>query len=149
MAMPRPNTSTTLYIQTHLCHRRTSTEGLAIPCLRLLQAKIKINEVDGRRVHDFTCNAVNCKGKGLDGRRVRRYLDTGDSKSTSSLRRHAIKCWGPEIVSQADKANDLGIARDTVKDAELKDGSITAVFERTGKGKISYSHRPHTNVEIR
>lgn len=88
-------------------------------------------------------------GKGLDGRRVRRYLDTGDSKSTSSLRRHAIKCWGYEIVSQANNAVDLGVARDAVKEAELKDGSITAVFERAGKGKLTYSHRPHTNAQTR
>jgi hypothetical protein len=119
------------------------------PIYAFFQAKISIKEVDGRRVHDFTCNAVSCKGKGLDGRRVRRYLDTGDSKSTSSLRRHAIKCWGGDIISQADKANDLGTARDAVKGAELKDGSITAVFERTAKGKITYSHRPHTNAETR
>lgn len=98
-------------------------------------------------MHDFTFNAVNYKGKGLDGRRVRRYLDTGDSKSTSSLRRHATKCWGAEIVSQADKANDLGVAREAIRGVELRDGSITAAFERTGKGRITYSHRPHTNAE--
>ena len=130
-----------------MCHHRASTEGLAIP--HFFQAKIAINEVEERRVHDFTCNALNCKGKGSDGRRVRRYLDTGDSKLTSSLRRHAIKCWRADIVSQADKVNNIGIARDAVKGAVLKDGSITAAFERTGKGKIVYSHRPHTNAETR
>ena len=29
----------------------------------------------------------------------------------------------------------------------LRDGSITAVFERTGKGKVTYSHRPQTENE--
>ena len=29
----------------------------------------------------------------------------------------------------------------------LRDGSITAVFERTGNGKVTYSHRPHTENE--
>ena len=100
-------------------------------------------------MHDFTCNAKNCKGKGKTPRQVRRYLDTGDSKSTGSLRRHAKLCWGSDIVAQADATKDVGIARAGLKDAELKDGSITAVFERTGKGKITYSHRPHTHAETR
>ena len=40
-------------------------------------------------------------------------------------------------------------AREALKGAELRDGSITAVFEQTGKGKISYSHRTHTEQETR
>ena len=32
---------------------------------------------------------------------------------------------------------------------QLVDGSITAHFERKGKEKITYSHRPHTKAETR
>jgi hypothetical protein len=74
-------------------------------------------------------------------------LVSRDSKSTSSLRRHATKCWGAKIVSQADKANDLGVAREAIRGVELRDRSITAAFERTGKGRITYSHHPRTNAE--
>ncbi|KDR81296.1 hypothetical protein GALMADRAFT_241794 [Galerina marginata CBS 339.88] len=44
-----------------------------------------IEYVNGRRVHVFECTAKPCKGRG--GRYVRRYLDTGDAKSTGNLRR--------------------------------------------------------------
>jgi len=78
---------------------------------------------------------------------VRRYLDTGDKSSTGGLRWHAILCWGEEVVKEACATKNIETARDGLNRAELKDGSITAVFERTGKGKISYSHRQHTKVE--
>ena len=53
---------------------------------------------------------------------------------------HAIKCWGQEIVEKSEEAKNIASAREVLKGAELCDGSITAVFERTGKGKVTYSH---------
>ena len=100
-------------------------------------------------MHDFTCNAKHCKGKGKYPQQVCRYLDTRDNKSTGSLHCHAKLCWGDEIVAKADETKDVGIAHAGLKGAKLKDGSITAVFKRTGKGKVTYSHRPHTNAETR
>lgn len=101
-------------------------------------------DAKGRRAHEFRCTAVHCKGK----RFVRRFLDTSDRKSTSNLKRHATVCWGPEVVGDALEAK-VGIksARQTLSD--MKDGSITASFERKGKGKVSYSHRQHTKAETR
>jgi hypothetical protein len=80
---------------------------------------------------------------------VRRYLDTMDRKSTSNLKRHATVCWGAETVDGALEAKvDISSARATL--GNLKDGSITAAFQRRkGKGKVSYSHRQHTRVETR
>jgi hypothetical protein len=80
---------------------------------------------------------------------VRRYLDTSDRKSTGNLRQHAKMCWGDETVKGADNCRDVDLARDALKKATIKDGSITAAFERTGKGKITYSHRQHTRTETR
>jgi hypothetical protein len=113
------------------------------------QSKIDIVHVDGRKCHEFTCNAKNCKGKGQNPRVVRRYLDTKDKTSTKTLRAHAIKCWGSEIVEKSEDAKNIASAREALKGAELRDGSITAVFERTGKGKVMYSHRAHTAEETR
>ena len=70
---------------------------------------------------------------------VRQYLDTTDSKSTSNLKHHAIMCWGTENVDRALAAK-VNIEEAHVTLAGLKDGSITATFERSGKGKVSYSH---------
>jgi hypothetical protein len=114
-----------------------------------LHADVAINYVDGRRVHDFTCSIKNCKEKGKIPRLVRRYLDTTDHKSTSSLGCHAKQCWGEETVTKAAEAKNVQVVREGLKTAELKDGSIMAVFERTGKGKVTCSHRPHTNEETR
>ena len=105
--------------------------------------------MDGRRVHDFSCAAKQCKGKGKNPWLVRRYLDTRDRKSTSGLRRHANICWGEEIVKGAAEAKDIASAQDTLKGAVQRDGSITAIFERTGKGKVTYSYRQHTKTETR
>jgi hypothetical protein len=111
--------------------------------------EVAISYVDGRRVHDFTCAAQNCKGKGKTPRLVRRYLDTGDKASTSGLRNHAEKCWGPDTVKEAAKAADVNAARTALAGAEMRNGSLAHVFERTGKGKVTYSHRQHTSKEAR
>jgi hypothetical protein len=113
------------------------------------QSKVKIAYVDGRKCHEFTCNAKNCKAKGSHPRIVRRYLDTKDRASTKTLRAHAIKCWGQEIVEKSEDAKNITSAREALKGAELRDGSITAVFERSGKGKVTYSHKTHTTTETR
>jgi hypothetical protein len=107
----------------------------------------RIEYVDGRRVHVFECAAKYCKGK--HGRDVRRFLDKGDEKSTGGLHRHAKNCWGDETVKAAINTKDLRAARTILTKNNLKDGSVTAAFERIGKGKISYSHRQHDYPETR
>lgn len=107
----------------------------------------RIDYVNDRRVHVFECAAGKCRGK--NGWDVRRYLDTGDAKSTSGLRRHAKKCWGDEAVEAADSTQDLESARVVLARTKLRDGTITAEFERIGKEKVTYSHRQHTSTESR
>ena len=108
----------------------------------------RIEYVDKRRVHVFVCGASHCKGK--HGRDVRRFLDTGDAKSTSSLHRHVKMCWGNEAVSAADNMKDLEGARSILVKSGLKrNRSITQAFERIGKEKASYSHCQYTYTETR
>lgn len=107
-----------------------------------------IEYIKDRHVHVFECAATNCMGKG-NGRMVRRYLDTGDAKSTSNLRKHAKICWGEEAVAAADNTKNVGAAREALGKMNLVNGSITAAFERAAKGKITYSHRQHTATEAR
>ena len=78
---------------------------------------------------------------------MRRYLDKKDAKSTSNMRKHAKLCWGEETVKLADEAKNVQEARTTI--SGVKDGSITASFERKGKGKVTYSHRQHTRTETK
>jgi hypothetical protein len=105
-----------------------------------------IEYVDSRRCHSFQCAAKSCKHK---SRGVRRYLDTGDAKSTGNMRKHAKRCWGDEIVASGDKAKSAKELRATTVKGILDPQSITAAFERSGKGKITYSHRQHTKTEAR
>ena len=95
----------------------------------------------------FECAAGKCRGK--NRRDVRHFLDTGDAKSTSGLRRHAKNCWGDEAVEAADGTQDLESARKVLAKTKLRDGTITAQFERIGKGKVTFSHRQHTSTEAR
>lgn len=66
--------------------------------------------MEGRRIHEFTCVAKTCKGRGKDARIVRRYLDKKDGKSTSNLRRHAKQCWGDKTVRGADESGNIDLA---------------------------------------
>ena len=98
--------------------------------------------VGGRRSHVFTCTGKSCK------QRIRHFLDKGDASSTSNLRKHVISCWGePAVKAVMDLAN-LSDAWEAVDKLRVT-GSITAAFERKGKGKITYSHRQHSKTETK
>jgi hypothetical protein len=104
--------------------------------------------INDRRVHEFECAATHCKGKG-NGRIVRRYLDTGDAKSTSNLRKHAKICWGDDAVAAADSTRNVQAAREVLAKMKPGNSSITQAFERAAKGTVTYSHRQHTTTEAR
>jgi hypothetical protein len=66
-----------------------------------------------------------------------------------SVGKHAKKCWGDDVVASADKAANANDVRRTTIKGFLDPQSITAAFERKGKGKVTYSHRQHTKTESR
>jgi hypothetical protein len=103
----------------------------------------EIEYVDGRRCHVFSCVGKSCKYK------CRRFLDKGDANSTGNLRKHAKSCWGDEAIKAAESARDVQVARESVVKSLLETGTITASFERKGKGKVTYSNRQHTKAETR
>ena len=105
-----------------------------------------VEYVGDRKAHVFHCAASSCRCR---MRTVRRFLDTSDAKSTSNLRRHAKLCWGEEAVAAADGTRDVNTAREALKSVKTVNGSITAAFQRIGKGKEVYSHRQHTKIEAR
>lgn len=117
------------------------------PIYVFFRAIPRIEYAQGRRLHIFECAAGKCKG--WNGHDVRRFLDKGDAKSTSNLRKHAKGCWGEEAVAAADNTRSIDAAREVLAKSKLRDGSITAEFERIGKGKVTYSHRQHTKTEAR
>ena len=109
-----------------------------------------IEEVSDHRIHVFECNALHCRGKGKNRHFVHRNLSTSDATSTSNLRKHAIQCWGKDIVDAAKAAGSAEGARGVLKKKEnLRDGSIAIEFERIGKGKPTYSIHPPSKFEIR
>lgn len=66
------------------------------------------------------------------------------------MRKHAKNCWGEVIVDQADEAKNIDSIRAGLATAKkLTDGSITASFERKGKGKVTFSNCTHTYQEAR
>ncbi|KAI0037893.1 hypothetical protein FA95DRAFT_1476650, partial [Auriscalpium vulgare] len=97
----------------------------------------------GRRYHGFKCMGKSCKHI------TRRYLEGKDASSTGNMLKHARSCWGAAAVQAAQEAGNHEYARKGVTVPLLRDGSITAAFERKGKGKITYSHRQHTKTETR
>jgi hypothetical protein len=120
------------------------------PIYGFFEPRPSVEIVKGRRCHEFKCGALHCKGKGSKARIVRRFLDTGDAKSTSNLRKHAKVYWGVDLVTQADETRDLASIRKGLAAArKLNNGTITACFEQQGKGKVAYSTRQQTYKETR
>ena len=97
-----------------------------------------------QKAHVFECGATHCHHQ---TQFVHRYLDKDDAKLTSNLRCHAKACWGDEAVATADDTWDVMAAHDALANHKGVDGSITAVFQRIGKGGITYSHCQHTRAE--
>jgi hypothetical protein len=73
---------------------------------------------------------------------------TRGAGSTSNLRKHALSCWGEDSVAAVTGSANIKDARESVKSIK-ESGSITAAFEKKGKGKITYSHRQHTKTETK
>lgn len=96
-----------------------------------------------RRAHVFSCAAKNCK------KTFKRFLDGTDASSTGNLRRHVHKCWGPEILKQAETAASIDEAREKIVGSMLRDGVITQSFKRKAGGTVTFSHRTHTRAETR
>ena len=83
---------------------------------------------------------------------VRCYLDKADRGSTSNMHKHAKNCWREEIVSKAlQTKNDLTIneVRKSLSEANIQNGTITAMFERKGQESVTFSTKQHTYMEKR
>jgi hypothetical protein len=90
---------------------------------------------EGRPCHFFKCAARLCKTKAGG---VRRYQDSKDQTSTANLKHHAMKCFGADAV-----------ATSTNVDPSRTNSSIFAQFARQGQKPVQYSHRSHSNPEVR
>lgn len=53
---------------------------------------------------------------------------------------HTKKCWSPDIIASVDKANNADDIQGTTVKGALDPQSITATFERKGKGNVTFSH---------
>lgn len=100
-----------------------------------------------RKCYVFTCLGRGCTLK--NG--VARYTDTKDHQSTSNLRSHVKSCkgWGEEVLKSVDDAKNVHEARDKITKPFKRDGTLTAMFERNNKSKITYSVCQHTKTETR
>ena len=102
-----------------------------------------VEKIGQRTAHVFKCLGCGCNTK------IRRYLDKQDARSTGNMRKHATSCWGEDAIKAADEAKDATEVRKKIVGGILRNGSITAAFERKGKGVPTYSIRPHSKAEIR
>ncbi|KAG0703263.1 hypothetical protein DFH29DRAFT_803739 [Suillus ampliporus] len=102
-----------------------------------------IVETDRQQAHKFKCCAKACKAS------IRHFLDKKNARSTGNMRKHVKSCWGEEILSVADDTKDAKEVRTKIVGSILKNGTITASFERKGKGKLTYSHHQHTWAETK
>ncbi|PIL29407.1 hypothetical protein GSI_09459 [Ganoderma sinense ZZ0214-1] len=93
------------------------------------------------------CHVFKCTNRGCDVT-MQRFLDTKDHSSTSNLRAHAVKCWGPEIVTAVAEAASVNVTREEIVGSILKTGSITAHFTRKA-GQVTYSAHQHGRAETR
>ncbi|PIL30443.1 hypothetical protein GSI_07142 [Ganoderma sinense ZZ0214-1] len=101
----------------------------------------KIQYEGSRCAHIFKCANRGCDVT------VRHFLDKKDHSSTSNLRAHAVKCWGPETVTAAAEVASVQVVRKEIVGSILKTGSITAHFEYKAS-QITYSTRQHSRTEM-
>jgi hypothetical protein len=80
---------------------------------------------------------------------IRRFLNKKDTRSTGNMQKHVGTCWGDEVLQTAYEAKNAEEVRTKIVPSILRNGSITASFERKGKGKVTYSHRQHTRTETK
>ena len=99
--------------------------------------------VNGRRAHVFKCAAKSCTYK------CRRFLDGHDRSSTGNLIKHVKSCWGNAAYEAAKDCQHANDARESVVKPLTTSGTITAAFDRKGKGKVNYRHRQHTKTETK
>ena len=86
--------------------------------MHFLSQNLSIEAVNNRRCHEFKCAAPQCKGKGSNRRIVRRFLDKGDAKSTSNLRKNAEMCWGEQPLEGAVDGKDIDSICATLAEAK-------------------------------
>ncbi|KIK76816.1 hypothetical protein PAXRUDRAFT_168183, partial [Paxillus rubicundulus Ve08.2h10] len=113
------------------------------PVYAFFNPTLAIINVDGHHAHMFKCSACGCKAK------VHRYLDKKDACSAGNMRKHVKSCWGDEMLEATDTAKDVNEVRVKIVGGVLRNGTMMAAFERKGKGKVVYSHRPHTRAEVK
>lgn len=65
------------------------------------------------------------------------------------MHKHVKNCWGEDALAAAAQTKNAREARETVVQGILMTGTITASFERKGKGKVTFSHRQHTKTETK
>ena len=111
------------------------------PVYGFFHPKPRIEILDGHQSHIFKCEGKSCKTT------IRRFLDTKDARSTGNMRKHVKSCWGIAALQAADSAKNPNDVRTKIVHSILRDGSITAAFERKGNGKATYSNRPLTHAE--
>ncbi|KAH7090084.1 hypothetical protein BKA62DRAFT_626685, partial [Auriculariales sp. MPI-PUGE-AT-0066] len=105
--------------------------------------KIVVN-AEGKDEQHFICTNPNCKRSGAP---IKRVIGGTDDGSTSNLRGHAKSCWGQAVVNDVDDMPDATRARELLSKPVSQ--KLTASFERTGKGKITFSSTTLTTYETR
>ena len=113
------------------------------PVYAFYELLVGIKYVGGQRCHAFKCAALSCQYT------VRRFLNTKDKSSTGNLVKHIKTCWGNKVWAAASECRDASEAWNAIVKLFAKSGSITASFERKGKGAVTYSHRQHTKTQTK
>lgn len=111
-------------------------KGWDAPVYAFYSEDVDAIEIGGRRIHVFACTI--CQKK------VNRYLDSGDARSTSNLRKHVAKCRGDEALASADAMVTAMAARPCVEKM-VRNGTLTGAFSQSPGNK--FATRPLTKTE--
>ncbi|KAF8585212.1 hypothetical protein K439DRAFT_1316807, partial [Ramaria rubella] len=76
----------------------------------------------------FKCATKGCRHV------ICRFIGTADAQSRGNIRKHVKNCWDEDVLDIADQAKNQAEAHEKVVSDYMKNGSITAVFQRSGKG---------------
>jgi hypothetical protein len=106
------------------------------PIYSFFKPDVTFQYYEDRPCHFFKCAAPKCK---VQAGGVRRFQDSKDKSSTANLKHHALRCFGADAVNTAIAGHK----------AAASNGTIFALFAHNGKQPVRYSHRVHSNPEVR
>ena len=116
-----------------LAYQACLSKDWMAPVYAFFEPTPEIGYVDKHRSHLFKCSAKGCN------KRIGRFLDKADARSTSNLCKHVKSCWGEEIFMEADWEKNAGEVREELSNLSRNQERLLHLFNEVAP-RIKHTH---------